>query len=81
MNDQSKINEQTNQDNSTKKSFSNNSYSYNKTKQERDYFIANPATKADKVTCAETSVNMHHEFSDVFTGFWALQKHFLPTSQ
>ena len=41
--------------------------SINKIKQETEYFIVGPGTKAKRVASAETMLKMHDEYSTVFT--------------
>ena len=37
-----------------------------KSKQEIDYFFTGPGTEANRVASAETTLNMHDNFSDIF---------------
>ena len=39
-----------------------------KTTPEADYFVAGPNIGTDRATSAKTTIKIHNEFSDVFTG-------------
>ena len=61
MNKQNKI--------SPKKStVKNNLHANDKIKKEIDYFIVGPSREANRVVSAETTLKIHNEYSNVFTG-------------
>ena len=43
-------------------------YTKNKVNLEADYFVAGPNTEPERDTCSKTTMKMHNEFSDMFTG-------------
>ena len=62
-------NEQTKHDTSMPaNSFKNNLYANDKIKQGIDYFIAGPGMESNIVENTETTLKIHTEYNDVFTG-------------
>ena len=61
-------------------SFKNYQNTYDKIKQEIDYFIPSPSMEANRVASAETAIKIHNEYRNVFTEIGCFKALFLSRS-